>query len=300
MSNVHRVAVVGYGNVGRYAVTAVQAAPDMELAGIVRRRPDEGRTINLDVPVVADVKELGRVDVALLCCPTRSVPDLAPVYLSAGINTVDSFDLHGEPIVKLRDDLDRLARNHGSVAIISAGWDPGTDSVIRALLEVMSPKGITFTNFGPGVSMGHTTVVKAMPGVDEALSLTIPAGTGVHRRLVYVKLAEGASFEAVEQAVLNDPYFKYDDTRVVAVDNIQDLMDLGHSVRIERKGVSGETHNQRFAYEMQIHNPALTAQVMVAAARASLKRAPGAYTLLEIPLIDMLPGDRDELVRRLV
>lgn len=300
MSTMHRIAVVGYGNVGRYAVEAVQTAPDMELAGIVRRDPKQRDGIDPDIPVVADVKELGHVDVALLCCPTRAVPEVAPVYLAQGINTIDSFDLHGDPIVQLRRDLDKHARQGEAVAIISAGWDPGTDSMIRALLEIMSPRGITFSNFGPGVSMGHTTVVRALPGVREALSLTVPAGAGAHRRLVYVLLEDGASFERVEEAVLNDPYFKYDDTRVIAVDNIEDLMDLGHSVRIERKGVSGKTHNQRFAYEMQIHNPALTSQIMVAAARASVKQPPGAYTLLEIPPLHMLPGDAEQAIRRLV
>jgi diaminopimelate dehydrogenase len=51
---------------------------------------------------------------------------------------------------------------------------------------------------------------------------------------------------------------------------------------------------------MRINNPALTAQVMVAAARASLKQEPGAYTLLEIPLIDYFSDDPDELIKRLV
>ena len=32
-----KVAIVGYGNIGKYAVDALRAAPDMELAGIVRR-----------------------------------------------------------------------------------------------------------------------------------------------------------------------------------------------------------------------------------------------------------------------
>ena len=69
---------------------------------------------------------------------------------------------------------------------MAAGWDPGTDSVVRTLLEAMAPKGHTYTNFGPGMSMGHTVAVKAIPGVKDALSMTIPLGTGIHRRMVYV------------------------------------------------------------------------------------------------------------------
>ena len=62
----------------------------------------------------------------------------------------------------LRRSLDAVAKAHNTVAVISAGWDPGSDSVVRALLEAMVPKGITYTNFGPGMSMGHTVAVKAI------------------------------------------------------------------------------------------------------------------------------------------
>ena len=129
---------------------------------------------------------------------------------------------------------------------------------------------------------------------------SVPAGQGVHRRLVYVELEPGANFDEVRSRILDDPYFRYDETRVAQVPRVKDLIDVGHGVRIERKGVSGRTHNQMFSYEMRINNPALTAQVMVAAARAAVRQQPGAYTMLEVPPIDFLPGDRDELLRRLV
>ena len=51
---------------------------------------------------------------------------------------------------------------------------------------------------------------------------------------------------------------------------------------------------------MKINNPALTAQVLVNMARASMKQKPGCYTMVEIPVIDMLEGDREELIGRLV
>ncbi|REJ33189.1 MAG: diaminopimelate dehydrogenase [Bacillota bacterium] len=299
MSERRRIAVVGYGNVGRCAVEAVLEAPDLELAGVVRRTPVRPAGLDPDIPVVADIAELGPVDAALLAVPTRDVPRQAADLLARGVNTVDSYDIHGA-LVDLRRDLDQVARRHGRVAVISAGWDPGTDSIIRALLQFMAPRGVTYTNFGPGMSMGHTVAVKAIAGVRDALSVTIPAGQGAHRRLVYVELEPGADFEQVRQAVLNDPYFKYDETRVEQVDRVADLVDMGHGVRIERRGVSGRTHNQRMAFEMSIQNPALTAQVMVAAARASLRQAPGAYTMLEIPVVDFLPGDREDWLRRLV
>lgn len=294
-----RVAVVGYGNIGRFALEAVAEAPDMELAGVVRRDPSRRQGIALDVPVVGNLSELGRVDVALLCTPTRSVAEHAATCLAQGVCTVDSYDLHGD-LVDLKHRLNSIAREHETAAIISAGWDPGTDSLVRGLLELMAPKGITYTNFGPGMSMGHSVAVRAIEGVRDALSLTVPTGQGVHRRLVYVELEEGAEFTAVRDRILSDPYFKNDDTRVQAVRRVADLIDMGHGVRIERKGVSGRTHNQAFTYEMRANNPALTAQVMVASARAVLRQSPGAYTMMEVPLIDFLAGERDDLLRRLV
>ena len=103
------------------------------------------------------------MDVALLCTPSRTVPPLTKEILGLGINTVDCYDIHGE-LVNLRRELATVAKENNAVAVLAAGWDPGTDSVIRALLEAMAPKGITYTNFGPGMSMGHTTAVKALPG----------------------------------------------------------------------------------------------------------------------------------------
>ncbi len=216
-----------------------------------------------------------------------------------GINTVDSFDIHTS-IVELRRNLGKVARENGTVAIISAGWDPGSDSVVRTLLQAAAPKGVTYTNFGPGMSMGHTVCVKSKPGVKDALSMTIPLGTGIHRRMVYVELEEGASIDEVAKAVKADPYFASDETHVMAVPSVDELKDMGHGVNMVRKGVSGTTQNQRFEFNMSINNPALTAQILVGVARASMLQKPGAYTMIEIPVIDLLPGDREKLVGHLV
>ncbi|MDR2925215.1 MAG: diaminopimelate dehydrogenase [Azoarcus sp.] len=299
-----QVAVVGYGNIGRYAVEAVQAAPDMKLAGIVRRSAaaskEEAEKL-AGIQVATDVSALGKVDVALLCGPTRSIPETAPQYLSRGIHTVDSFDIHGEKLWQLRSELDAIGKKHGSVAVVSAGWDPGSDSLLRTLLLAMAPKGLTYTNFGPGMSMGHSVCAKSKPGVKDALSMTIPTGTGVHRRMVYVELEPGAELDAAAAAIKADDYFAHDDTRVFAVPSIDALKDVGHGVLMERKGVSGATHNQTFEFRMSINNPALTSQIMVSCARAAaLRLAPGAYTIPEIAPMDLLPGDRETLIKTLV
>ncbi|WP_028307148.1 diaminopimelate dehydrogenase [Desulfitibacter alkalitolerans] len=298
----YKVAIVGYGNIGKYAYEAVKAAPDMELAGVVRRPDSLGKPVPIElkeVPIVSHIRELKEVDVALLCTPTRSVEEYGRDILELGINTVDSFDIH-EKIVALRNSFQKSGEKGNSVAVIAAGWDPGSDSMIRSMFEFMAPKGITYTNFGPGMSMGHSVAVKAISGVKDALSMTIPTGTGVHRRLVYVELEANVNSKVVEDTILNDPYFINDETKVFFVDDVKALIDMGHGVLMERKGVSGDTHNQLLTFEMRINNPALTAQIMVASARASFKQKPGAYTMIEIPIIDYLYGDRDDLISRLV
>ncbi len=295
-----RAAIVGYGNIGKYVLEALEAAPDFEVAGVVRRNGADNKPAELnEYPVVKDIKELKDVDVAVLCTPTRSVEKYAKEILSQGICTVDSFDIH-TGIVDLRRALDKVAKEHNAVSIIAAGWDPGSDSVVRTLLEAIAPKGITYTNFGPGMSMGHTVAVKAVKGVKAALSMTIPTGTGIHRRMVYIELEDGHTYEDVAAAIKADAYFVNDDTHVIQVPSVDDLLDMGHGVNLTRKGVSGKTQNQLFEFNMRINNPALTAQVLVCVARAALKQQPGCYTMIEVPVIDLLFGDKEELISHLV
>lgn len=294
-----RIAIIGYGNIGKAALEAVLAAPDMQLAGIVRRSvkhiPEELKPYK----VVDSVLSLEGVDVALLCTPTRQVPVYAEQMLALGISTVDSFDIHTE-ICNLRARLMPLAKKHNAVSVISAGWDPGSDSVIRCLLEAIAPKGVTYTNFGPGRSMGHSVAVRAIEGVDDALSMTIPLGTGIHRRMVYVKVKDGYDFSKIREQILADDYFRHDETHVMQVDSVDCLNDVGHGVNLVRKGVSGSTHNQRFEFNMSINNPALTGQILVACARATKCLSAGAYTMPEIPPVALLPGELTDNLRRLV
>lgn len=295
-----KVAIVGYGNIGRYTLEAVQEAPDMECVGIVRRNPSvEGCPELAGYKVVSDIADLGKVDVAILATPSRKVQETATKYLAMGINTVDSFDIHTQ-IVDLRRDLDAKAKAAGAVSIISAGWDPGSDSIVRSMLQAIAPKGITYTNFGPGRSMGHSVAARAIEGVKDALSMTIPVGTSIHRRMVYVELEPGADFSKVAAAIKADAYFASDETHVMQVESVDGINDVGHGVNLVRKGVSGKTHNQMFEFNMKINNPALTAQILVCVARASMYQQPGCYTMIEIPVIDMLAGDKEENIRHLV
>lgn len=283
-----KVAILGYGNIGKYAEEAVMSAPDMALAGIYHHRDD---------------LEAIDADVVLLCTPTRAVEQFASFFAQRGICTVDSFDIHNQ-IYALRSSLMPLCVANKCVSVISAGWDPGSDSMVRALLLALAPKGITYTNFGPGRSMGHSVAAKAIDGVKDALSMTIPLGTGVHRRMVYVELEQGADFKTVEAAILADDYFAHDETHVIAVPDVDALNNVAHGVNLVRSGVSGATHNQRFEFNMTINNPALTAQMMVSSSRAAYRMQQrgqyGAKTMIELAPIDLLPGTEQELIESLV
>ena len=295
-----RAAVVGYGNIGRFTLEALEAAPDFEVAGVVRRQGAKDCPKELsDYRVVSDIKELEAVDVAILATPTRSCEEYAKQILPLGINTVDSFDIHTS-ILDYRKSLDKVNKETGTVSVIAAGWDPGSDSVVRTLMQSLAPKGLSYTNFGPGMSMGHSVCVRSKAGVKNALSMTIPLGEGIHRRMVYVELEEGAQLSEVAAAIKADPYFASDETHVFQVESVDDVRDMGHGVHLVRKGVSGKTQNQRLEFNMSINNPALTGQVLVNVARASMRQQPGCYTVIEIPVIDYLPGDRDQLISHLV
>ena len=293
-----KAAIVGYGNIGHYVLDALKQADDFEIAGIVRRNVADIPEEISKYKVVSSLGELD-ADVAILCTPTRKVEEYALEALAFGMHTVDSFDIHTQ-IADLRRTLNEAAVKAGKVSIISAGWDPGSDSIVRTLLQACAPKGITYTNFGPGMSMGHTVAVKAIEGVKAALSMTIPLGTGIHRRMVYVELHEGYQLDQVAARIKADPYFASDETHVIEVDSVDNVKDMGHGVNMVRKGVSGTTQNQRFEFNMSINNPALTAQILVGVARASMRQKPGTYTMIEIPVIDLLAGDRETLISHLV
>lgn len=295
------VAIIGCGNIGKYAVQAVLSENDMHLKGVVdpyyqNKESDELKSTR----VVDDIKKLGCVDVAILCTPSRITRNETQKYLKEGICTVDCYDIHGQSMYEYKMELNRVAIDCGIASIISAGWDPGSNSLIRAVMKLMVPQGMTYTNYGPGMSMGHSVVVKGIEGVDDAVSLTMPLDTGLHRRLVYVKLQPGSDFEKIKNAIKMDAYFINDETHVYAVDDLKNFKDMGHGVHIEHKGKAGDTHNQILNYAHTINNPAVTGQVMVSSARAVIKQKPGCYSMLEVPLVDYLNVTEEEMLKHMV
>lgn len=295
-----RAAVVGYGNIGHFTVQALEASPDFEIAGIVRRQGNQDKPLELTpYEVVDDIQKLKDIDVAILATPTRLCPKYAEEITKLGINTVDSFDIHTS-ILDYRTKQMENNKKTGTVSVISAGWDPGSDSVVRVLMQALAPQGLSYTNFGPGMSMGHSVVARSKKGVKNALSMTIPLGEGIHRRMVYVELEDGAKLEDVTHELKEDDYFAHDELHVFAVKSVDEVKDMGHGVHMTRKGVSSKTQNQRISFDMSINNPALTAQVLVDVARATMRLQPGCYTMPEIPVIDLLPGSREDIISTLV
>lgn len=77
-----RAAVVGYGNIGKFAVEALEAAEDFEIAGIVRRHGAENKPAELaDYEVVKDITELKDVDVAILATPNAAARSMQQRFL---------------------------------------------------------------------------------------------------------------------------------------------------------------------------------------------------------------------------
>lgn len=302
------VAIHGLGNIGQSVVQSIEVAPDMVCLGVVRGKASVGAK-KLELRGLPDFDSLealiaaaGKPQVAILCAPSRLVPEEAARYLAAGVNTVDSFDIHDQ-IPEMLQKLEVEAKKAGRVAITAAGWDPGTDSVLRVLFEAMAPTGTTFTNFGRGRSMGHSVAARAIKGVSDATSITIPIGGGRHSRLVYILPEKADSQSQIKDDLSSDPYFSHDplDIRFVnSPEELEAVADNSHGVLMERIGRSARASNQRLSFDMRIDNPALTAQVLVASARATSRLAPGSYTLIDVPPVALLPGERMSHIARLV
>ncbi len=296
-----KVAIVGWGNVGKFCKQVIENCADMELVGVVRRESSlqQPQPPELEgIATVSDIHELEPLDVAIVCVPSPLAFEREKELLSSGIACVDSFDIHKDILIS-HEKLTQLTKENRSVCIYGAGWDPGTDSLIRAVMQIVSPNGVSTTTFGGvrgGRSMGHTVAVKAIEGVKDAVSLTLPNGAGKQKRQVYVELEKGADFNSVAAAIRADQYFAQDPTDVIAVKNVAQYDTLNHGGQIDR--VTPEVVQ---SYRIEGINPFMTANVLVCAARAAYRATErqeyGAFTMLERPLCDFLSGTLDELLQ---
>lgn len=320
-----RIGIVGYGNLGRGAELAVKHNLDMELVAVFSRRHLTGT--NSGVPAVSldDVATYqGKIDIMLLC--GGSATDLVEQgpQLAALFHTVDSFDTHAK-IPEYFTAMDQVAKQAGTVATISVGWDPGLFSLNRLLAGAVLPQGTDYTFWGKGVSQGHSDALRRIPGVKDAKQYTIPKDAIIsavrsgqnptsdsaesHIRDCYVVPQPGADLTAIETKIKTMPhYFAGFETQVTFLS--EEKFKANHA-GIPHGGVvlrSGKTspdagHVIEFALKLD-SNPEFTSSVLVAYARATYRLAQhkftGACTVFDIPFAWLSPKTANELRRELL
>ncbi|MBQ9980690.1 MAG: diaminopimelate dehydrogenase [Oscillospiraceae bacterium] len=310
-----RLAIYGYGNIGRGVEAAVTKCPDIELCGVFTRRAPE--TVQLRTPGVpvynaADAEKYkDEFDVVILCGGSATdLPAQTPAMAKL-FNVVDSFDTHAK-IPQHFAAVDAAAKESGKVAVISVGWDPGMFSVSRLYASSILPKGQSYTFWGRGVSQGHSDAVRRIEGVLDARQYTVPVPAAVelvrsgaqpqfttrqkHTREVYVVAAEGADRERIIKEIKTMPnYFDEYDTTVTFItagEMKEKHSNLPHGGTVFHSGTSGinDEHSHIIEYSLKLDsNPEFTAGVLVAYARAAVKLAAEGHTGCKT-VFDVAPG----------
>lgn len=316
-----RVAINGYGNLGRGVERAIAENDDMELVVVFTRRdPASVHTLGAPVVLLEDAAEwVDKVDVCLNCGGSATDLEKQGPAAAEFFHTVDSFDTHAK-IPGYFAMVDAAATYTGHLALISTGWDPGLFSMIRVLGDAILPDGASTTFWGPGVSQGHSDAIRRIEGVVDARQYTIPvpetvaavkAGAEVeltarsmHRRECYVVAAEGADRDRIEVEITDMPdYFAEYDTTVhfiTAEEMAEQHSGLPHGGAVIRRGATSEGTGHRIAFELELDsNPEFTGSILVAMGRAVARMAArgesGARTVFDITLADLSPHDPQEL-----
>lgn len=280
------IVVLGFGRLGRACAEAVLASEDMELAGIARR-PEHVLMVLPEhlkgVPVVPHWTEIPRIDAALLCLPPDLIVPTAHELLQHRKPIVECAVLELHAFERHKARLHEIALRQHTPAIVGAGWDPGAFGLIRDLFQLLTPKGHTDTSNRPGVSLHHSAWVRDLQGVKDALCTELRSATGALQRYVYVELERNADADAVADLIRGDPLFLDTETIVLPVESVAALEDEGRGIVMERRGAAGRTGHQFFLLEARFDRWALAGQMMIAAARATAGRRPGAYSLHDIP-----------------
>ena len=313
MNEQTRIAILGYGNLGRGVELAIRQNPDMALtAFFTRRDPAALKTLSPDVPVY-HVDELlahrDEIDVVILCGGSATdLPVQSPKYAES-FNIVDSFDTHAR-IPEHFEACDAAARKGGKVALISAGWDPGLFSLQRLLGSCVLPEGQDYTFWGRGVSQGHSDAIRRVEGVLDARQYTVPVPEALasvragenpvlttrqkHTRECYVVAEPGADLARIEREIVTMPnYFADYDTTVhfISMEELKrDHAGLPHGGFVLRSGVTGENGEtkQMIEYGLTLgSNPEFTSCVLVCCARAVARMAKegakGCKTIFDVP-----------------
>jgi diaminopimelate dehydrogenase len=285
-----RVALVGMGRVGTACARALEVARDMTLEAVVRRPEELAAPLPRGVPRsvrCCEAGALGDVDVALLCVPRERVLDVATQILSRGVAVVEAGEFHGLAFQQHRDAIHREATRHHRPAVVGAGWDPGMLSLLLGWFALLVPKGRTNARPRTAVSLHHTTAARDVPGVRDALCSELRGSSGSEQRYVYVELEPGAEPERVSAALRADPLFLGEETVVLPVESVARLEEKGHGIVLERWGEAGGAAHQRLLFEARFDPVAITAEVMLAAARAVPALPPGAHGLQDLAASDL-------------
>ena len=315
-----KIAIYGYGNLGKGVEYAVSQNEDMELFGVFTRRdPATVRTAAAAYPAADILKYKDDIDVLVICGGSATdLPEMTPM-LAEHFNVIDSFDTHAD-IPAHFDRVDAAAKKGGHTALISCGWDPGMFSLNRLYAGAVLPQGKDYTFWGKGVSQGHSAAIRRIEGVADARQYTCPVEAAVdavrrgeqpelttrekHTRLCYVVAKEGADLAAIEQQIKTMPkYFADYDTTVHFIS--QEELDaehkgIPHGGRVIRVGqtAGGATHVIEYSLKLD-SNPEFTASVLVAYARAvarlNARGEQGCKTVLDIAPVDLSPASPEEL-----
>ena len=322
-----KVAICGYGNLGRGVEKAVAQNADMELAAIFTRRAPETLKTLTGVPVysvndILDFKD--KVDVLIICGGSATdLPEMTP-SLAEHFNVVDSFDTHASiPAHFAR--VDEMAKKNGNIALISAGWDPGMFSINRLYASAVLPNGADYTFWGRGVSQGHSDAIRRIDGVADARQYTIPVPEALqsvrngeapklttrqkHTRECFVVAKEGADKAKIESEIVNMPnYFADYDTTVhfISAEELKrDHSGIPHGGFVIRSGRTGDGNKHIIEYSLKLDsNPEFTASVLTAYARAAYKLnaegSKGCMTAFDIAPKYLSPRTHAELIKELL
>ncbi len=327
MDNKVKVAICGYGNLGKGIEKEITKSKDMELVAIFTRRDPKSLNTASSIPVVSitDVEKWKeKVDVVIMCGGSATdlpvqVPEMAKLF-----NTVDSFDTHAK-IPEYFKKVDEAAMSSKNTSIISGGWDPGMFSVMRLYANAILPEGNTYTFWGKGVSQGHSDAIRRIPGVKNAKQYTIPIKEAMdkvrngenpefttaekHLRECFVVAEDGADKKAIEEQIKNMPnYFADYITMVHFITEEQlerDHSKMAHGGFVIHSGETGEENKQIIEYSLKLDsNPEFTSSVLITLARAAVRMNAagqfGAKSIFDIPPVLMSAKTPEELRKELL
>ena len=325
-----KIGILGYGNLGKGVESAICQNPDMELVAVFTRRNPEDLKIRMEqVPVLSDslLPEMkDKIDVLILCGGSATdLPKQTPEYAKY-FNVVDSFDTHAK-IPEHFEAVDAIAKENGTTAMISVGWDPGMFSLNRLYGNVILPEGKDYTFWGKGVSQGHSDAIRRIEGVKDAKQYTIPVEAALeavrsgsnpelttrqkHIRECFVVVEEGADKAKIEETIKTMPnYFADYDTIVhfISQEELQtEHSGIPHGGFVLRSGVTGmdKEHKHLIEYSLKLDsNPEFTASVIVAYARAAYRMnqegMTGCKTVFDVPPAYLSPLSGAELRKNLL